>query len=172
MDKQTKERLIGDLHVRLEKSVGIFLVDYKGLNVETMNGLRRELAKVGTELQVVKNRLLKRASEELDTVLLRDYMEGPTAIALTYKDQVGPAKVLVDFAEKHDQLKIKSGLISGKLVSVEATKRLAELPGKDELMAQTLRTMQAVPESFVRVLNAPVMGLLNVLGAIEQQKGD
>ena len=170
MDKQTKERLVGDFRVRLKKSVGIFLVDYKGLNVEAMSKLRRELAKVGTELHVVKNRLLKRSSEDLDTMLLRDFMEGPTAIALTYEDQIGPAKVLVDFAEKYDQLKIKSGLMSGKLVSVEATKRLAKLPGKDELLAQTLRAIQSAPASLVRVLNAPVMGLLNVLGAIEQQK--
>ncbi len=62
------------------------------------------------------------------------------------------------------------GQISGKVVDIDAIKRLAKLPGKDVLLAQTLSAMQAVPASFVRVLNGVVVKLLNVLTAIEQQK--
>jgi large subunit ribosomal protein L10 len=85
---------------------------------------------------------------------------------------VGPAKVLVGFAKDFENLKIKSGQISGKVIDMAAIKRLAELPGKDVLLAQTLSAMQAVPASFVRVLNGVLAKLLNVLTAIEHQKAE
>ena len=172
MNKQEKEKFIGDLRGRFEKAYGTFLVDYQGLNVESMNRLRTELREAGAEFQVVKNRLLKLASQETETGLIVDHMQGPTAVAVTCEDVVGPAKVLVDFARASKQLEIKSGQISGRVVDTEAIKRLAELPGKDVLLAQVLSAMQAVPVSFVRVLNGLIGKLLNVLRAIEQQKGE
>jgi large subunit ribosomal protein L10 len=172
MDRQEKEKFVADLHGRLQKARGTFLVEYKGLDVESMNRLRKDLKKVDAEFQVVKNRLLKLASEETDTGLIKDHMHGPSAIAVTYEDMVGTAKVLVDFAEQFKKLEIKNGQISGKVVDIDAIKRLAKLPGRDVLLAQTLSAMQAVPASFVRVLNGVVAKLLNVLTAIEQQKAE
>ncbi len=170
MDRQEKEKFVADLHTRLERAQGTFLVEYKGLDVKAMSRLRKELRNADVEFQVVKNRLLKRASQETDTALINDYMQGPTAIALTYEDLVAPAKVLVNFAKEFQQLKIKYGQISGKLLDVDAVKRLSELPGRDVLLAQTLSAMQAVSTSFVRVLNGIVAKLLNVLSAIQQEK--
>ncbi len=170
MKREEKQKFVADLHAWLEKAQGTFLVNYQGLDVETISRLRRELRNVDTEFKVVKNRLLKLASQETDTELLREHMEGPSAIALTYEDVVAPAKVLVDFAKVANQLQLKVCQISGKIVDPEGIKRLASLPGKDVLLAQTLAAMQAVPASFVRALNGITVKLLNVLKAIEQEK--
>lgn len=170
MNREEKEKFVDDLHGRLERAQGTFLVNYQGLDVRAINRLRRELKRVDAELQVVKNRLLKLASQETKTELIKDYMEGPSAIALTYEDVVGPAKVLVDFAKDFKQLEVKKCQISGKVVDSEGIRRLAELPGRDVLLAQTLSAMQAVPASLVRVLNGIIGKLLNVLNAIEQQR--
>lgn len=171
MDRQEKEKFVADFRGRLEKSQGSFLVDYQGINVDGVNRLRNELRKVDAEFQVVKNRLLKLACEETETALIKDYMQGPSAVALTYEDVVGTAKVLVDFSKDFKNLEIKIGQISGKVIDLEAIKRLAELPGKDVLLAQALSAMQAVPGSFVRILNGVIAKMLNVLKAIEEQKG-
>jgi large subunit ribosomal protein L10 len=119
---------------------------------------------------VVKNRLLKLASENTDTGLCKDYMQGPTAIAYSYDDVIGPAKVLVKFAKDFEQLDVKVGQISGKLVDKAGVKRISDLPGREELLAQTLSVMQAVPASFVRILSGMISQLMNVLKAIENQK--
>jgi large subunit ribosomal protein L10 len=79
---------------------------------------------------------------------------------------------LVDFAEDFKQLKIKGGQIAGKILDMGAVKRLAEMPSRDVLLAQTLSAMQAVPASMVRVLNGIIAKLLNVLKAIEQEKAE
>ena len=170
MNRREKEQFVAELHGRLEKAQGTFLVDYKGLNVEAMNRLRTQLKKAECEFHVVKNRLLKLASEETETVLIKDYMNGPSAITVTYEDVVKAAKALVGFAKDSEQLAVKIGQISGKVIDAEAIKRLAELPGKDVLLAQALAAMEAVPASFLRVMNGVIINLLNVLKAIEQNK--
>ena len=170
MDRQEKEKLVDKLQTRLKQAQGTFLVEYQGLNVEAVNRLRKELKNVGTEFQVVKNRLLKLASADTETDLIKDHMHGPSAIAITHEDLAGPAKILIGFQKEFKQLAIKSGQISGKVVDGEDVKRLAELPGKDVLLAQTLSAMQAVPGSFLRLLNGIIVKLLNVLKAIEDQK--
>ena len=170
MKREDKVQLVNDLHSKLEKANGNFLVDYQGLNVEAVNELRKGLRKTNTDFQVVKNRLLKLASKDTDTSLIVDFMRGPSAIAITYDDVVSPAKVLVDFAKENEKLDIKCGQISGNVLNSEDIKHLASLPGREQLLAQVLSAMQAVPGSFVRVLNAVIVNFLNVLKAIEEQK--
>ena len=170
MEKQDKKKFVEELRGRLEKAKGAFLFDYKGLNVESLNRLRGELRDVGAEFQVVKNRLLKRAAEKTLTEVISPHMVGPTAIALSYEDVVAPAKVLVEFSKSLKQARLKYGQISGKMIDGQAIERLAELPGRDVLLAQTLSAMQAVPASLVRGLGALLTQLLYVLSAIEQKK--
>ncbi len=170
MDRQEKERFVAHLQTRLKRAQGTFLVEYQGLNVASINRLRKELKNVGAEFQVVKNRLLKLSCDDTETALIKEHMQGPSAIAITYEDLAGPAKILVGFQKEFQQLRIKSGQISGKVVDGGAVKRLAELPGRDVLLAQTLSAMEAVPGSFVRLLNGVIAKLLNVLKAIEDQK--
>ncbi len=172
MDRKQKEAFVGELRSRLKAAQGTFLVEYQGLNVEAINALRRQLRDHGVEFQVVKNRLLKLASQDTDSALLEEFMRGPTAVAVAYDDVVAPAKTLVEFAKEHKHLQIKSGQISGKVIAAEAIKRLAELPGREVLLAQVLAAMQAVPASFVRVLNGAIAQLLYALKAIEQQKSE
>jgi large subunit ribosomal protein L10 len=76
----------------------------------------------------------------------------------------------VDFSKDNKKLDIKVGQMSGKTMDVEAIKRLAELPGRDELLSQVLSAMQEVPTSLVRVLNGLLVNFLNVLKAIETTK--
>ena len=172
MKKEEKESFVADMRSRLEKAQATFLVDYQGLDVDSISKLRRELKKVDTEFQVVKNRLLKLACQDTETISIKEHFVGPCAITITYKDAVAPAKVLVDQSKESENLKIKAGQIAGKAINLEGIKRLAELPGRDMLLGQVLSAMHAVPTSLVRVLNGITTNLLNVLKAIESQKGE
>ena len=172
MKREEKEIFVADMKSRLEKAQATFLVDYQGLDVDSMSKLRRELKKIDTELQVVKNRLLKLASQDTDTVSIKEHFVGPCALAITYTDAVAPAKVLVDQSKESEHLTIKAGQIAGKVIHLEDIKRLAELPGRDMLLGQVLSAMHAVPTSLVRVLNGIPVNFLNVLKAIENRKNE
>ncbi len=171
MNRQEKVRLVSELHDKLKVAKASFLVDYKGLDVESISSLRKQLREVNAELKVVKNRLLKLASKGTHTESIQDVMQGTSAIAISYEeDVVTPAKILINFSKENEQLKIKKGQVIGKVVEPAGIKELAELPSKEQLLAQSLSLMQAVPASFVRVLSGVMIKFLNVLKAIEEQK--
>ena len=170
MKLEEKKSIVDDLHHRLEKAAVVILTDYKGLDVASLNDLRKKLRGARIQYQVAKNTLLERASQETGMALLKEYFKGPSAIALSYDDPVAPAKVLTDFAKEHKALEIKAGVMNGKLLDFDAVKRLADLPSREVLFSQVLSAMNAVPTGFVRALNAIPGQLLNVLQAIKDQK--
>ena len=113
-----KKKITDDLQDRFSKSAIVVLTDYKGLDVTSINDLRRRLREENIEYQVVKNTLLVRASEDTEVALIRDFFKGPSAIALSYEDPVAPAKILTEFAKENQRLEIKVGIMNGKLLAI------------------------------------------------------
>jgi large subunit ribosomal protein L10 len=165
-----KQKLVEELGERFGKSVLVILTDYKGLNVPMMSDLRRRLKEAEIDYRVVKNTLIARAAESTPIAVLKDHFQGPSALAISYKDPVAPAKILTKFADDTKKLEIKAGVLNGKLVDAAGIKALAALPPREVLLGQLLSVMVGVPTSVVRVLAAVPRGLLNVLTAIKEQK--
>ena len=165
-----KKELVTDLNRKFGDKKILILVDYKGLNVPKMADLRARLREVNVELIVVKNTLLSRAAEGTDVELVRDYLEGPNAIVMSYDDPVVPMKVLREFAKENDKLEIKAGVLQGGLLGYQDLKALSDLPSREVLLAQVLSTMNAVPTGFVRALNNVPERLVYALQAIKDQK--
>jgi len=114
--------------------------------------------------------LLTRASEGTDAALLKELFKGPNAIVISKDDPVAPARILVKFAKENEKLEIKGGALSGKLLSVEEITQLAKMPSREELLGKLVRTLNAVPTSFVTVLSGVPRSFVNVLNAIKDQK--
>jgi len=167
---EAKQQITEDLHDRFARSAIIVVTDYNGLDVASINDLRRKLREANIEYQVVKNTLLVRAAEDTEAALIKDYFKGPSAVAISYEDPVAPAKVLTQFAKDNNKLEIKVGVLNGKVLDAQSIKALASLPSREVLLAQLLSTLNAVPTSFVRVLAEVPRSLLNVLTAIKDQK--
>jgi len=165
-----KKEIVKDLHEKFARSKVVIITDYKGLDVSTINDLRRRLRAHEIEYKVVKNSLLVRAAEETDVALIKDRFKGPSAVALSYDDPIAPAKVLTKFLDEYSQLEIKSGVMDGKVLDLAAIKKISTLPSREELLGQFLSAANGVATSFVRVLNAIPVQLLNVLQAIKEQK--
>lgn len=170
LSQNDKRQLVEELHQKFEESKIVILTDYKGLDVDTINALRRKLKEANVEYRVVKNTLLIRASEETDVALIKDQFQGPSAIAMSYDDPVSPAKVLAEFAKENNKLEIKIGVMEGKVLDIDAIKSLSALPSREVLLAQLLSTMNGVPTAFVRALNNIPEKLLYALQAIKDQK--
>jgi len=167
-----KQEIAKDLRERFQRSKVVIVTDYKGLDVTSLNTLRRQLREAACEYRVVKNTLLVRAAEETEVALIKDNFKGPNAVALSYDDPVAPAKVLTEFAKSHDKLEVKVGVLNGKFLNAVDIKALAALPSREVLLSQVLATMNGVAGSFVRVLSNVPQKLLNVLMAIKEQKAE
>jgi len=165
-----KKEIVKDLREKFVRSKVVIVTDYKGLNVAAINDLRRKLREFEVEYKVVKNSLLIRASEETGVALIKDCFKGPSAIALSYEDPIAAAKVLTKFADEHDKLEIKTGVLEGKVLDINAIKAMSILPSREVLLGQLLSAINGVPTNFVRVLNAIPVQFLNVLQAVKEQK--
>ncbi len=170
MNRSSKEQVVAELSEKLAGSTAAFLADYRGLGVEKLNQLRRELQNAGAEYRVVKNTLLRRASKGTGVECLDDQFEGPTAIALAGDDPVAPAKVLNDFAKANEKFQLKAAALEGKVLSPADIRALADLPSREELLAKMLGSINAPVSNFVGVLAAIPRSLVQVLAAVQEKK--
>lgn len=170
MNRTEKEAVVQEMAERLGRAQALVLTDFTGLKVEQMTELRQQLREKGFEYVVVKNTLLKRASEGKPAAALADKLTGPNGLGVSYGDPVGLAKALVDFAKTNPKLEVKAGVLSGQLIGPEQVTDLAKLPSREVLLSMLLGALQGVPRNLVSVLAAVPRSLMNVLKAIEEKK--
>ena len=153
---EQKQKLVAELSEKIGKAVTGVVVDYSGTTVADDTALRKELRENNVNYFVVKNTLLGRAVEGTELEGMKEVLEGTTAIALSDEDYTAAARILCGFAEKHENFKVKSGFLDGKLVDVETIESLAKLPTKEVLLATVLSAFQAPIAAFARAVQAIV----------------
>jgi len=156
---ETKQQVVTEIADKLRESKSTIVVDYRGLTVSEATELRKQLREAGVEFKVYKNSLTRRAAESAEMAELNEFLTGPNAIAFSNEDVVAPAKVLNDFATKHEALEIKAGVIEGKLVTLDEVKAIATLPSREGLLSMLLS-----------VLQAPIRNLALATKAVAEQK--
>jgi large subunit ribosomal protein L10 len=173
VQKPQKAVIVQEIQEQVAKSQISILTDFKGLKVEDMTRLRRQLSEASAELRVVKNTLLRRAgADDSPLAPLLSHSTGSNALTLGFADPVAVTKVLIKFAQEKPQLVIKAGALGGQALSPQDLEALSKLPAKEVLLAQLLGVMQGVPTALVSVLAAVIRGLLNVLVAIKDKKAE
>jgi large subunit ribosomal protein L10 len=156
---ESKKQIVEEIADKLKNSKSTVVVDYRGLTVAEVTELRKQLREAGIDFKVYKNTMTRRAAESVELAGLNEALTGPNAIAFSTEDVVAPAKILNDFAKKHEALEIKAGVIEGNLASVEEVKALAELPSREGLLSMLLS-----------VLQAPIRNLALATKAVAEQK--
>lgn len=172
LKREEKERLVAELHEKFKEVRAVILTDFTGLDVAQLSRLRRQLQERGMEYRVVKNTLLRRASQKTALEALAEHFVGPNAIVLSYEDPVLPAKILVDFAKEEPELQIKAGFVEGRVLEPKDVKALATLPPREVLVGQMVGLLKAPLAMLVGVLQAPMRELVGVLEAIKEGKSE
>ncbi|HAP3850869.1 TPA: 50S ribosomal protein L10, partial [Enterococcus faecalis] len=133
-----KETLVQAAAEKFESAASVVIVDYRGLTVEEVTNLRKQLRDAGVEMKVIKNSILSRAAKKVGLDGLDEVFTGPTAVAFSNDDVVAPAKIIDEFAKDAKALEIKGGVIEGKVSSVEQITALAKLPNREGLLSMLL----------------------------------
>jgi len=151
---QAKQDAVDVVTGKLQNSITTVVADYRGLNVAQVTELRKQLREAGVDFQVLKNTLLRRATAAAELTELDGVLTGPTAIAFSNNDVVAPARILNDFAKKNDALKLKGGVVEGRVIDADQIKALAELPSRDGLLSMLLSVLQAPMRNFALAVKA------------------
>ncbi|HEY0829061.1 MAG TPA: 50S ribosomal protein L10 [Bacilli bacterium] len=152
--REEKQAVITDVSDKLRSSSCTIVADYRGLNVAQVTQLRKTLREAGIEFQVIKNTLARRATAAANMTDLDVHLVGPTAIAFSKTEIVAPAKILTDFAKKNDALKVKAGIVEGKVVDYAQIKALADLPSREGMLSMLLSVLQAPIRNFALAVKA------------------
>jgi large subunit ribosomal protein L10 len=172
LNREEKQQAVTQLSDKLKDVSLVVATDYRGLTVEEITQLRNELRSVSSEYKVVKNTLLKRATEGTPIEPLHEHLTGPTAILVSPEDPVGPLKVLVKHLKNYSALSIKGGVLEGKALSADETKELSTLPGRQELLSKVLSLCVSPHVGLLNTLNGIAQKFVRVLHAIEQKKAE
>ena len=153
---EKKQQQVAELKEKIAASVTGVIVDYKGITVADDTALRKELRENGVEYFVVKKTILSRAVAGTELERIKSVLEGTTAIALSKEDYTAAARILCKFADDHENFKVKSGFLDGKVADVATITAIAKLPSKEVLLATVCNVLQAPIAAFARVLQAVV----------------
>jgi len=167
MLRTEKAQVVDDIKDRFARMSSAVLLDFSGMTVEEVSGLRDVFRSKGIEYKVVKNTLVKRALSDapyLDG--LSGALKGMTGIAWSFEEPSAAARVVKDFTKDNEKLKIKAGVLDGQVLDAKAvTNQLASLPSKDEARAMLLATLMAPAQQLVMLLNTPAGNFARLLQA-------
>ena len=150
---ELKQPIVAAIAEDIKDAQSIVLVDYRGLTVAQDTELRKQLREAGVIYKVCKNTMMKRAFEGTEFAGLDEFLEGPSAIAISKDDATAPARIICNFAKEADKLELKAGVVEGTVYDVAGLTELAKIPSREELLSRLLGSMQSPITNLARVLN-------------------
>ncbi len=170
MPRPEKVAIVESTKEAAGKASSIVLVDFTGLSVEEVTELRSKLREKAIDYRVVKNTLAKRSLESLGYADLLEYLEGPTAFAFGYDEPNAPVREILDFSKKREKPKIKALWLDGHLFRAEEARKIADLPPREQLIANFVGGLNAPITKFVGALNGILLQLVRTVAAVQAKK--
>ncbi len=170
MPTPQKAQIIQDTQTRLEGVRGIFLADFSGMSVEKLSLLRKKCREQQVQFHVVKNTFLKRAFNAHGISELDPFLVGNTGLVFSPVSEMGPAKILADFAKEHEKPRIKAAVVDGRLFDEKAVAVLATLPSREVLLQQVLGTIIAPMTTFLAAIDATLRLPATMADVLEREK--
>jgi large subunit ribosomal protein L10 len=166
---EQKQAVVAEISAQLTNAQAVVLAEYRSLQVGEMTELRKRARSSGVYLRVLKNTLARRAVADTPFKGLIDKMVGPLAYGIS-SDPVAAAKVLHEYARSNEKFVIRAGAMPDVVMSPKEVGDLARMPGRQELLAMLMATMQAPVAKLVRTLNEVPGKFVRTVAAVHAQK--
>lgn len=168
LTKDKKQEVIAEVSELLQASKMTVVAKYQGTTVKAMQELRRQARENGTIVRVVKNRLVRKALEQNETLKDIDSksLEGMLLYAFNSADEVAPAHSLNDFAKTHPSIEFVGAITAqGTFIGADEVKALAGLPGREQLIAEVVAQLLSPVHDVTNALAGNLHGLLDGIEA-------
>ena len=152
--QQEKQVTIDEIKAKLAEAKSAVVIDYIGITVAEADEMRKNLRAADVDYTVYKNTLVKRAIEGTEFESLGEVLEGPSAFAFGYDDVTAPARVLNKAINDYKKMAFKAAVVEGDFYDAAAVEKLANIPGRDELIAKFMGSVQSPVSKAVRTFAA------------------
>jgi large subunit ribosomal protein L10 len=138
MSRRLKELVTKELSETLKDAKACVLVQYRGVNAQQMDTVRKSFARQKAKMQVVKNSLAALALEKIGMGGLKAHLDGPLAIVRGINDPATLAKTVRECTKGIQGIKVHAGFGEGQVFNADQVKALADIPSREVLYAQIL----------------------------------
>ena len=149
---ELKQPVVNAISEEIKDAQAVVLVDHRGLTVAQDTELRKQLREAGVTYKVYKNTMMKRAFEGTEFEGLQEYLEGPSAMAVSKDDATAPARIICKFAKDAAALELKGGVVEGNVYDIAGLTELSKVPSREELLSKLLGSIQSPITNFARVI--------------------
>jgi large subunit ribosomal protein L10 len=170
LNKEQKGVALSEVTKLFETSKVVVLTDYKGIKVEDVTALRRQVREAKGRFKVVKNTLSRKVFADAKYESFRKLLKGSSALAFGQEDPIELVKKITEFTKTNKQLTVRGGLMDGQVLSLEQLTVLATLPARPVLMAQILGWFNSPISQLMGTMNAQISNFLSVLKQIEEKQ--
>lgn len=165
LSRQMKEEVLAQYASWLERSEAVFVVEYTGLSVKALDGIRSKIRETGGEFHILKNTLAMKAFEADGMKISKSVFKKSTAVTFAFSDPATTAKALTEVMKTSEAVKLKGGFLDKQALTVDQVKALADLPPLPVVQAQLLGVLQAPAGKLVRTLAEPARALAYIIGS-------
>jgi large subunit ribosomal protein L10 len=170
LTKENKHKVVAELKEKFGKSKGVYFTDFTGLTVGDITKLRREFREKGSEFEVAKNTLIRKAIQDSVFSELDQFLTGPTGLGFGYSDPFAVAKILNDYYKRIEKPKVKAFWLEGKTYKFENLAAIALLPPKEVLLQQILGSLNSPISNLVFTLQGVLRNLVGTVEALKEKK--
>lgn len=168
MKRDQKAALVGEVHAVAAKAQAAFAAEYRGLDAVVLTRMRQQARAQGLYVKVVKNTLARRAVDGTSFACLTESLTGPLLLAFAEGDPAPAARFVRNFARENEKFVVRAVALDGRLLPASDLARLAELPSREQALAQLLGTLKAPVARFVSTCAAPLAALVRGLDAVQR----
>lgn len=169
--RQEKQLLLDEVKGQINQFGSFVVMRYLNLPANKANLFRREVAKLGGNVEVMRKRVLIKAAEAAGVKL--DLADLPGHIGLVYagKDPIEITKLVFKFGQDNDKnIEVVGGRFEGQIYKAADVEKLSKLPGKNEMRAQLLGTLEAPMAQTLAVMDALLTSVVHCLNNKCEQK--
>jgi len=170
LNLEDKKALVQEVSAVAAKAQSVVAAEYRGITVSQMTELRAKARGQGVYMRVVKNTLARKALAGTTFETIGPKLKGPLVLAFSKDDPGAAARVVKDFAKTNDKLVPTLVSIGGQVLSAKELEKVANLPTREQALAQLLGLLKAPIEKLARTLAEPQAKLVRTIAAIRDLK--
>lgn len=167
---ESKKAVVEEVHAVARDAHSLVAAEYRGMSVAEMSALRTQAKQANVHLRVVRNTLARRAFENTAFECASDRLKGPLVLAFSREEPASAARVVKDFTRSNDKLQVRFLSFDGKALEAGDIDVLANLPTREEALAQLMSVLLAPATKLVRTLAEPHASLVRVLDAYREKQ--